>query len=340
MSSDSSLPCVRRDGAPRDQFGRVIDYLRVSLTDACNLRCVYCMPRNARFQPRERLLSDDELLRLLRLFAELGFRKVRFTGGEPTLRSSLVEIVRATAALPGIGTIGLTTNGVLLESLAAPLKEAGLHSVNVSIDTLVPDRFGRITRCGRLGDVLKGIAAAGRAGLKIKINCVVCRGLNDGGDVLELARLTLAHDWQVRFIEEMPFRKSGRHEQLRPVPQAEIMAQLEREFGALEPLHDGQLDGEARVYRLPQARGSVGFISPVSNPFCGDCNRLRLTADGELRMCLLRDDELSLRMLMRMGADDDQLRETIRRAVLAKPWGHGLPQQVHPCNRTMAQIGG
>ncbi|MBA4136024.1 MAG: GTP 3',8-cyclase MoaA [Opitutus sp.] len=344
LSASSSFPApleaAPAGSALRDQFGRTIDYLRVSLTDACNLRCVYCMPENARFLPRHQLLSDDELLRLLRLFAELGFRKVRFTGGEPTLRSSLVEIVRATAALPGVENIGLTTNGVLLSSLAEPLQRAGLHSVNISIDTLVPDRFGRITRCGRLDDVLAGVEAAGRAGLKVKINCVVCRGLNDGGDVLALARLTLAHDWQVRFIEEMPFRKSGRNEQLQPVPQAEMMAKLEREFGALQPLHGGRLEGEARVYQLSGARGSVGFISPVSNPFCGDCNRLRLTADGELRMCLLRDDEVQLRMPLRTGADDDTLRETIRGAVLHKPWGHGLPDHVHPSNRTMAQIGG
>lgn len=332
--SPASVPSLR------DQFGRRIDYLRVSLTDACNLRCVYCMPANARFKPRSHLLSDEELLRLLRLFAELGFRKIRFTGGEPTLRSSLVEIVRETARLPGVENVGLTTNGTQLAELAAPLKEAGLHSVNISIDTLVPDRFGRITRCGRLGDVLAGVEAAGRAGLKLKINCVVCRGLNDGGDAIELARLTERNDWQVRFIEEMPFRQSGRAEQLRPIPQAEIVAQLEAHFGRLEPLLDGRLDGEARVFRLPGARGTLGFISPVSEPFCGSCNRLRLTAEGDLRMCLLRDEEIHLRMLLQDGADDEALRAVIRRAVELKPWGHGLPENVHPCSRTMAQIGG
>lgn len=344
LAASPSRPATPDLTAPRaavqDQFGRTIDYLRVSLTDACNLRCVYCMPKNARFQPRSHLLTDDEVLRLLGLFAALGFRKVRFTGGEPTLRSSLVEIVRATAALPGIESLGLTTNGVMLAPLAVPLKDAGLHSVNVSIDTLVPDRFGRITRCGRLQDVLGGVAAAAEAGLKIKVNCVVCRGLNDGGDVLEIARLTLRHDWQIRFIEEMPFRKSGRNEQLRPVPLTEVMAKLEREFGPLAAENGGRLEGEARVYRLPGARGTVGLISPVSQPFCGDCNRLRLTADGALRMCLLRDDEVQLRMLMRTGATDETLRETIRQAVTRKPWGHGLPEQVHPANRTMAQIGG
>lgn len=342
-SAPSGNPAEPAPSAPpglRDQHGRAIDYLRVSLTDACNLRCVYCMPASARFQPRELLLTDEELLRLLRLFAELGFRKVRFTGGEPTLRSSLVEIVRATHALPGIGTIGLTTNGVRLAPLARPLRQAGLDAVNISIDSLVEDTFGRITRCGRLADVIAGVRAADHAGLRIKINCVVCRGLNDGGDAVELARLTLKHDWQMRFIEEMPFRKSGRAEQLRPVPPAEVLARIERACGPLELQQDGRLDGEARVYRLPGARGTIGFISPVSNPFCGDCNRLRLTADGELRMCLLRDDEVQLRTLLRSGADDDQLRATIRHAVWLKPWGHGLPEKIHPRNRNMAQIGG
>lgn len=324
----------------RDQHGRAIDYLRVSLTDACNLRCVYCMPESARFQPRDRLLTDEELVRLLRLFAELGFRKVRFTGGEPTLRRSLVEIVRATRRLPGIESIGLTTNGVRLAPLARPLREAGLDAVNISIDSLDEENFGRITRCGRLADVIAGVRAAEHAGLRIKINCVVCRGLNDGGDAVELARLTLRHDWQVRFIEEMPFRQSWRAGQLRPVPQAEVQAQIERACGALELQRDGRLDGEARVYRLPGARGKIGFISPVTNPFCGDCNRLRLTADGELRMCLLRDDEVQLLNLLRSGADDDRLRATIRRAVWLKPWGHGLPENIHPRNRNMAQIGG
>lgn len=345
MPGTLSLPTAtpelsaRRSGL-RDQFGRTIDYLRVSLTDACNLRCVYCMPEQARFQPRESLLSDDELVRLIGLFAELGFRKVRFTGGEPTLRSSLVDIVRATATLPGVETIGLTTNGVLLAGLAEPLKRAGLHSVNISVDTLAPERFGRITRWGRLQSVLDGLAAAERAGLRIKINCVVCRGLNDGKDVLEIARLTMGKPWQVRFIEEMPFRKSGRAEQLRPVPQGEVMQMLEREFGPLEPELDGKLDGEARLYRLPRAQGTVGFISAVSQPFCGDCNRLRLTAEGDLRLCLLRDREVGLRALLRGGADDEELREAIRAAVALKPWGHGLPEHVHPSNRTMAQIGG
>jgi GTP 3',8-cyclase len=346
MLSYIESPGVPPEGAPaipaglRDQHGRVIDYLRVSLTDACNLRCVYCMPEQARFQPRERLLTDEELLRLLRLFAELGFRKVRFTGGEPTLRRSLVDLVRQTRRLPGIEMIGLTTNGVRLAPLARPLRQAGLDAVNISIDSLREDNFGRITRCGRLADVIAGVRAADQAGLKIKINCVVCRGFNDGGDAIELARLTLWHDWQVRFIEEMPFRRSGRGEQSRPVPQAELQAQIERACGPLELQRDGRLDGEARVHRLPGARGTIGFISPVTQPFCGGCNRLRLTADGELRMCLLRDDEVELRGLLRAGADDDRLRATIRQAVWRKPWGHGLPENIRPRNRNMAQIGG
>lgn len=346
MSSASQPPCASPDprgsarAGLRDSFGRVIDYLRVSLTDACNLRCVYCLPENARFQPRDMLLTDEELLRLLTLFARAGFRKVRFTGGEPTLRSSLVEIVAATSRLPGVETVGLTTNGLLLAAQAAALKAAGLTSVNVSIDSLDQDRFGRITRRGNLPAVLAGVEAARVAGLRIKINCVVCRGLNDGDDVLELARLTLREPWQVRFIEEMPFKKSSHPSALQPVTEAEIVAHLEQVFGKLELLNQGCLEGEARIFRLRAGQGTVGFISPVSRPFCGDCNRLRLTADGVLRTCLLRDEEIHLRMLLRSGATDEMLLEQIRHAVEIKPWGHGLPDQIYPANRTMAEIGG
>lgn len=346
MPSSTPPPCVPLEPTSqpgpglRDSFGRVIDYLRVSVTDACNLRCVYCLPARARFQPRDMLLTDEELVRLLGLFAQSGFRKVRFTGGEPTLRSSLVEIVAATSRLRGIERVGLTTNGLLLAQQAGALRAAGLHSVNVSIDSLDQNRFGRITRRGNLRDVLTGIEAARAAGLQIKINCVVCRGLNDGEDIIDLARLTLVEPWQVRFIEEMPFRKSAHASAEHPVPEEQLLARLRATFGELELLNEGRLDGEARVFRLPGARGTVGFISPVSRPFCGDCNRLRLTADGVLRMCLLRDEEIHLRMLLRGGASDEKLLEQIKLAVIAKPWGHGLPDQVFPTNRTMSEIGG
>ncbi|HYC71764.1 MAG TPA: GTP 3',8-cyclase MoaA [Opitutaceae bacterium] len=325
---------------PLDQYGRDIDYLRISLTDACNLRCVYCMPEHMSFRPRHQLLSDDELRRLITLFGALGFRKIRFTGGEPTLRPGLVGLVQHAAAAPGIESVGLTTNGVLLDQLAQPLRDAGLRSVNISIDSLDEARFRQVTRWGSLRDVLAGVEAARRAGLRIKLNAVVCRGVNDGEDVIALARLTLAESWQVRFIEQMPFGDRADFQTQSRVTEDELLGLLGRAFGPLELLGEGRLDGEARLYRLPGGRGSVGFISPVSKPFCADCNRLRLTADGRLRLCLLRDNEVNLLALLRGGASDEALRECILGAVHEKPWGHGLAQHVVPASRGMSEIGG
>lgn len=325
---------------PLDQFQRQIDYLRVSLTDACNLRCVYCMPEHMAFRRPAELLGDTELERLLPILADLGFRKIRFTGGEPTLRRNLVELVRLAAAQPTVLQVGLTTNGILLDQLARPLAEAGLTSVNVSLDTLDEQRFREITRWGRLRDVLDALEAAQAAGLRIKLNAVPARGLNDTADVLALARLTLEHDWQVRFIELMPFANNAGFQSGHIVREADLRAMLEREFGALEPLGDGRLDGEARVFRLPGARGAVGFISPVSEPFCADCNRVRLTADGKLRLCLLRDDEADLRALLRDGASDAELAAATLAAVQRKPRGHELGRDVIPASRGMSEIGG
>ena len=325
---------------PLDRYNREIDYLRISLTDACNLRCVYCMPEHMTFRPRDELLSDDELRRLITLFGALGFGKIRFTGGEPTLRPGLVALVRHAAQTPGITKIGLTTNGVLLDQLAQPLRDAGLQSVNLSIDSLDEGRFRQLTRWGKLRDVQAGLAAARRAGLRIKLNAVICRGINDGEDVVELARLTFDQPWQVRFIEQMPFGNNAAFQTKKMITEDELIEQLGRTFGPLDLVDDGKLDGEARLYRLPGGKGSVGFISPVSKPFCADCNRLRLTADGVLRLCLLRDNEVDLRPLLRGGADDATLGAAIRQAVLEKPWGHGLEQHLIPAARGMSEIGG
>ncbi|MBI2517239.1 MAG: GTP 3',8-cyclase MoaA [Opitutae bacterium] len=325
---------------PFDRYNRDIDYLRISLTDACNLRCVYCMPEHMTFRPREELLSDGELQRLISLFGAAGFRKIRFTGGEPTLRPGLVDLVRHATQTPGIETVGLTTNGVLLAGLAAPLRAAGLRSVNLSLDTLDPEKFRRLTRWGKLDAVLAGLDAAAKAGLRLKLNAVVSRGTNDREDVVALARYTLEHPWQVRFIEQMPFGNNSEFQLRSLVNEDELRAVLAAAYGPLEPVNNGRLDGEARLYRIPGAAGSLGFISPVSKPFCADCNRLRLTADGVLRLCLLRDNEVDLRPLLRGGASDDELSATIRRAVTAKPWGHGLEQHLIPATRGMSEIGG
>ncbi len=323
-----------------DAFGRHINYLRVSLTDKCNLRCVYCMPEQVVFRPNEELLNDDELRTVLRAASMLGFDKFRLTGGEPTVRPSIVEIVQSIRELPNTREIAMTTNGLRLKQLAAPLKAAGLARVNISIDSLDPAKFKRITRWGKLQDVLDGIAAAEDAGLTpVKLNAVVIRGFNDD-DVPALAGLTLNKPWQFRFIEVMPFADVAEFQQATIVTSAEMMRQIEAVHGALMPDNDGQLDGEARMFRLPNAAGSVGFISPISAPFCASCNRVRLTADGTLRLCLLRDGELDLKTPLRTGASADDLAELIRQAIWRKPWGHDLGSGLIPMNRIMSEIGG
>ena len=322
-----------------DSFGRDIHYLRISLTDKCNLRCVYCMPEEMLFRPTRELMSHDELLRLVQLFVELGVDKIRLTGGEPTVHPDLVPIVGGIRAL-GVHRISMTTNGLRLAQLAAPLKQAGLERVNVSVDTLQSDKFHRITRWGNLDQVMDGLHAAEAVGLTpLKINAVVVRGYNDD-DVAGLAALTLTHHWQVRYIEMMPFGEVAKFAQDGVVSQEEIIQRIEAELGPLEVVDNGRLDGEAKLYRLRGALAPVGFISTVTNPFCASCSRVRLTADGKLRLCLLRDDEGDLLTPLRAGATDDELRERIRGLIWRKPWGHGLPDGVIPVQRVMSQIGG
>jgi len=323
-----------------DRFGRRIHYLRISLTDHCNLRCLYCMPEDMTFRPNAALMQDEEILRLTRLFAELGFDKLRLTGGEPTVRANVVELVRGITHTPGVRTVSMTTNGALLPRLAQSLAEAGLQRVNVSIDTLDPAKFRRLTRWGDLEDVWDGILAAEEAGLKpVKLNTVVVKGYNEE-DVVELARLTLEHPWQVRFIEMMPFAGATRLQVTQMVTAAQTQARVEAVFGPLEPVNDGKLDGEARVFHIPGAQGDIGFISSVSAPFCASCTRARLTADGVLRMCLLREYEIDLLRPLRAGATQDDLRTLILDAVWNKPWGHGLAEGMIATNRVMSQIGG
>jgi cyclic pyranopterin phosphate synthase len=332
----------RNAGKPRalDAFGRHIHYLRVSLTDKCNLRCVYCMPEQMVFRPTEELLSDAELMKVLEVMSALGFDKYRLTGGEPTVRPSVVDIVRGIASLPNTREIAMTTNGLKLKKLAQPLKDAGLKRVNISIDSLDPAKFKRITRWGDVRDVLAGIEASEQAGLiPIKLNAVVIRSFNEE-DVVPLAALTLEHDWQFRFIEVMPFADVADFQQASIVTTQEMIRHIEERLGKLTIENDGQLDGEARVYRLPNARGTVGFISPVSAPFCASCNRVRLTADGTLRLCLLKDGELDLKTPLRRGASADDLEGLIREAIWRKPWGHDLAHGVIPMNRIMSEIGG
>jgi cyclic pyranopterin phosphate synthase len=323
-----------------DRFGRNIHYLRISLTDHCNLRCIYCMPEDMTFRPNSELMQDDEILLFTRLFASLGFDKIRLTGGEPTVRAHVVDIVRGIASTPGIRSVSMTTNGMLLSRLAAPLAEAGLQRVNVSIDTLDPVKFKRLTRWGKFEDVWQGIRAAEEAGLTpIKLNAVVVKGYNEE-DVVDLARLTIEHPWQMRFIEMMPFAGVTDVQTQQIVTAAQIKDRIEAAVGPMEAANDGNLDGEARLFRIPGAQGDVGFISSVTMPFCASCTRARLTSDGVLRMCLLREKEIDLLTPLRAGASLDDLRQLILEAVWFKPWGHGLAEGAIPLNRAMNEIGG
>jgi GTP 3',8-cyclase len=323
-----------------DRFGRNINYLRISLTDKCNLRCVYCMPEDMTFRPRQDLLQDDEIDRLVRIFAGLGFVKFRFTGGEPTVRANVVDIIRRTAQTPGVRQVAMTTNGLLLDKLAQPLADAGLQRVNISIDTINPQKFKTLTRWGDVEEVWAGIHAAQAAGIEIKLNAVVVRNYNDKEDVVDLARLTLFQPWQVRFIEMMPFGDVSDFQQAGIVPEAELRATIAESLGPLELIDNGRLDGEARLFRLEEGIGTLGFISSVTQPFCASCSRARLTADGRLRLCLLREKEVNLMDPLRNGASDKQLKAVIEEGIWWKPWGHKLDQEVIPLNRVMSEIGG
>lgn len=324
---------------PLDSYGRDIHYLRISLTDKCNMRCVYCMAEDMVFMPSADLMTTPEIIRLVNIFARLGIDKIRLTGGEPSIHPDLIEIVSGIRAA-GINRISMTTNGLRLADLAKPLKAAGLERVNVSVDTLDPERFHRVTRWGKLDKVMEGIHAAEAYGLTpLKINAVVARGFNED-DVVGLAGLTLAHPWQVRFIEMMPFGEVANFAQDAVVSQAEIIQRIEAKLGPLLPVDGGKLDGEARLYRLAGSLAAIGFISTVTNPFCASCTRSRLTADGKLRLCLLRDDEGDLLTPLRNGASDAELEQLIRSLIWRKPWGHGLPDGVIPLQRVMSQIGG
>ncbi len=323
-----------------DRFGRHLHYLRISLTDHCNLRCLYCMPKEMSFQPNPQLLQDDELLLLVKLFTNLGFDKVRLTGGEPTLRANFLDLVRGIGNIPGVNFMTMTTNGITLARLAEPLAKAGMKRVNISLDTLDPQKFSRLTRKGRLEDVWAGILEAERVGMTpIKLNAVIVRGYNEQ-DAVDLARLTLEHPWQIRFIEMMPFGGITEIQLKQVVTMEEIQARIEASLGQLHIDNDGKLDGEARIYRLAGACGELGFISSVTAPFCWSCTRARLTADGRLRLCLLREGEVDLLSPLRTGASIDELRQLILEGLWGKPWGHKLSEGVIPLNRVMSEIGG
>jgi cyclic pyranopterin phosphate synthase len=328
---------------PRDRFGREIDYLRLSVIDHCNLRCVYCMPlRGLSFIPSPELLTAAEIETVVRAAVGVGFRKFRLTGGEPTLRPDIVEITRRIASVPGVEDLAMTTNAILLPRLARTLKEAGLRRLNIHVDTLNPERLQKLMRFASLEEIEAGIAAAEAAGLvPIKINCVVTRDHNDM-DVVDLARRALDGDWHVRFIELMPLGGGeAAHVALSQfVPSAETRRRIEDELGPLEPLPSQNPSDEARNHRFANGRGVVGFISPVSEPYCGACNRMRLTADGRFHLCLLNDDELDVKRVLRAGGGVAEVAEVLLRAVTLKPTGHRLDEGVSTHTRSMFQLGG
>ena len=325
----------------QDDFGRAINYLRVSVTDRCNLRCVYCMPEEGvRARAHGEILRYEDLSRIIGAAADLGISKVRITGGEPLARLDLAAFVAMVAATPGIDDLSMTTNGTLLARHAASLARAGLHRINVSLDTLKPDRFERITRRGRLDDVWAGLEAAAREGLTpIKINVVVVRGLNDD-EVVDFARRTRTEGWHVRFIELMPIGANVAWAGDGVVPIPEMRTRIEEAEGPLEAVHGPRGNGPARYHRLDGAEGTGGFIGAMSDHFCSGCNRLRLTADGRLRPCLMSDQEIDLRAPLRAGAGDDRLRDLLAEAIHLKPQRHHLAEAQSPRDRTMAEIGG
>ena len=321
-------------------LGRQIDYLRISVTDRCNERCLYCRPHQyAGWNGRADQLSEDDLLRIVRVAASLGFRKFRLTGGEPLLRPELVEMVRATAATPGVECIGISTNGLKLPALAGPLRTAGARTVNVSLDALTPTVYRRITG-GPLEPVLEGIRAALDARFEfVKLNAVLMRGVNED-EIWPLIRFSSEHGVPLRLIELMPLTSRDVLTPANFLSIGEVMAWLaQRE--ELIPLPDARLGhGPAKYYRLAKTGAVVGFIGGMTNPhFCDTCNKMRLTADGRLRPCLGHHEEVSLRDALADAASDALLRQVFRQAIANKPWEHGFRNSYHPC-RPMTAIGG
>ncbi|MGQ9921859.1 MAG: GTP 3',8-cyclase MoaA [Desulfobacca sp.] len=321
-----------------DSYRRRIDYLRLSITDRCNLRCVYCLPpEGVAFLPHEEILRYEEILRLATIALNLGLSKIRLTGGEPLVRRDVVYLCRQLTRLPGLQSLSLTTNGVLLAPLAEDLYRAGITRLNISLDTLDPDRYARITNRDHFHRVWEGITAAQEVGFApIKINVVPLAGVNDD-EIEALASLTYRHPLHVRFIELMPtaFGKDV------GLTSGEVLARLTR-LDTLVPTHSVQSNGPACYYRFPGGVGKIGLISPLSQHFCSSCNRLRLTADGRLFTCLFAQEALDLKALLRQGASDTALGEAIRQAVRRKPreapLQHTISRKCLP--RHMAAIGG
>lgn len=347
-SQDASEPLeqrverLRAEGRLVDRYGRVATDLRISLIDKCNLRCTYCMPAEGMpWLPKEQLLTDDEIVRLARIAVEkLGIEEIRFTGGEPLLRPGLVSIIDQVTSLEPRPDTALTTNGLGLAKIAPALKDAGLNRVNISLDTLDPQRFIDLTRRDRHHDVLDGIEAAAAAGLTpVKVNTVLMRGINDD-EAPALLRWCLAHGYELRFIEQMPLDGGHVWNRHQMITAEEILGQLQAEFDLTpDPKHRGAAPAE--LWLVNGGPIKVGVIGSVTRPFCGDCDRTRLTADGQIRNCLFATEESDLRAALRAGASDDELADRWRTAMIGKRAGHGIddPSFLQPA-RPMSAIGG
>lgn len=325
----------------QDNFGRTIDYLRLSVTDRCNLRCRYCMPENGvESLPHHDVLSYEELLRITRVAVALGVRKVRITGGEPLVRRGLVNFIHLLRTLDPELELALTTNGILLAPLAEELKSAGLDRINVSLDSLIPERFREISRRDGLADVLAGLQRAAAVGFSpIKINMVPIRGVNDD-EIEAFAGLARENPWEVRFIEYMPVSEGLEYDRSHRVDSEEIMVRLRR-LGEVEAVTPAANAGPANCYRIPGYAGKIGIIPAVSQHFCSTCNRLRLTADGRLRPCLFSTQEIDLRTPLRAGVGDDEISELLLLATGSKPLGHRIGNEdFTPASRRMHGIGG
>ena len=332
-----------------DQHGRAIDYLRISITDRCNLRCLYCMPEGGvESKPHDAMLTLEEIERFVRIAAEEGFKRIRLTGGEPLVRLGIVDLVAAITSIPGIESVAMTTNGILLSKMAKSLKEAGLSRVNISLDTLDAEQYRYITRRGNINDVFKGIDTALETGFNpVKINAVVVRSLHQ--DLLAYARLSIERPLHVRFIEYMPVGASSGSDGLGwseadTIPNEELVGIIDAQaraagLGALIPVSSSAQPegwGPARYYQFEGSKGSVGFISALSRHFCEECNRLRMTAEGALRACLFSDEEYDVRAALRTG-DTEAVRATLRDALRSKPDEHHYRVGTE---RLMSQIGG
>jgi len=325
-----------------DLLHRRIDYLRISVTDRCNLSCAYCKPRaEMKVLPHREILSYEEILRLVALAVPLGISRVRVTGGEPLVRRGIVEFISALNALGGLEDISITTNGVLLDEMADALFNAAKPRLNISLDSLHADKFRKITGSDNYEQVWRGIKRAEELGFfPLKLNMVPVRGMNDD-EVADFARLTLDRRFHVRFIEYMPIGDDDRWNRDACVPADEVRATIEREVGPLKPFASGNSAGPSINYQLPGARGVIGFISPITRHFCESCRRLRLTADGKIRPCLLSDTEIDVKSSLRRGCDDAELERLFRIALELKPDRHRVNESgAFSFKRTMSKIGG